>query len=88
LTNLASFIDGNHKSSLFKYCRIYLLPDRGFVIHGCHWQQEIGDISDVHTQLNVSTGQLAHMQGIIDIFTAGRVYTANGQMPQVLPATS
>ncbi len=63
-------------------------PDGGLVIHGCHRQQEIGDISNVHSQLEVAAGKLTHMQGVINVFAAGRINATDGQMPQVFPAAS
>ena len=63
-------------------------PDGGFVIHGCHWQQEVGDVSNVYPQLKVAAGQLTHMQCVIYVFAAGRINATDGQMPQVFPAVS
>ena len=63
-------------------------PDGGLVIHGCHWQQEVGDVSNVHPQLKVAAGKLTHMQCVIYVFAAGRVDATDGQMPQVFPAVS
>ncbi len=63
-------------------------PDGGLVIHGCHRQQEIGDVSNVHSQLKVAARKLTHMQGVVYVFAAGRVNATDGQMPQVFPVVS
>ncbi len=63
-------------------------PDGGLIIHGRHWQQEVGDVSNVHSQLEVAAGKLTHMQGVIYVFAAGRIDATDGQMPQVFPAVS
>ena len=63
-------------------------PNGGLIIHGCHWQQEVGDVSNVHSQLEVAAGKLTHMQGVINVFAAGRVDATDRQMPQVFPAVS
>ena len=63
-------------------------PDGGLVIHGCHRQQEVGDVSNVHPQLDVAAGKLPHMQCVIYVFAAGWIDAADGQMPQVFPAVS
>ena len=63
-------------------------PDGGLIIHGCHWQQEVGDVSNVHSQLKIAAGKLTHMQGVINVFAAGRINATDRQMPQVFPAFS
>ena len=63
-------------------------PDGGLIIHGCHWQQEVGDVSNVHSQLEIAAGKVTHMQGVINVFAAGRVDATDRQMPQVFPAVS
>ena len=63
-------------------------PDRSLIIHCSHWQQEVGHVSNVDAKLQIPIGQLSDMQSIIDVLTAGRVHTANGKVPQILPATS
>ena len=65
-----------------------MVPDRSLIIHCSHWQKEVGHVSNVDAELQVPVGQLSDMQGIIDVLTAGRVYTAYGQVPQILPASS
>jgi len=71
-----------------RHSAAWYTPDGGLVIHGCHRQQEIGDVSNVHPQLKVAAGELTHMQCIIYVFAAGRINATDGQMPQVFPAVS
>jgi hypothetical protein len=71
-----------------RHSAVWHTPDGGLVIHGCHRQQEIGDVSNVHPQLKVAAGELTHMQCIIYVFAAGRINATDGQMPQVFPAVS
>lgn len=61
-------------------------PDGGLIIHCSGRQQEVGDISNVHPELDVAIGQLLYMQGVINVLASGRVHTADWQVPQIFPA--
>ena len=62
------------------------LPGGGLGIHGGAGRQEVGDVSNVHAQLQGAAGQGADVQGVVDVLAARGVHAADGQMAQVLPA--
>ena len=56
-------------------------PARSFIVHGRAGQQEIGDIGDVHPQLQVAIGQGANVQRIVYVLAPRGVHTADRQAP-------
>lgn len=46
--------------------------------------QEVGDVRDVDTQLPVAVGQLARVQGVVDVAAARGVHAADADVAQVL----
>ena len=62
------------------------LPGGSLGIHGGAGRQEVGDVSDVHAQLQGPPGQGADVQGVVDVLAARGVHAADGQVAQVLPA--
>ena len=62
------------------------LPGGSLSIHGGAGCQEVGDVSDVHAQLQGAAGQGADVQGVVDVLAARGVHAADGQVAQVLPA--
>ena len=67
---------------------MHKIPGSCLVIHGRPWLQEVRDVGDVDADLQISGGQLSHMQGVIDIPTPWGIHAADWQMPQILSAPS
>ena len=48
----------------------------------------MGDVCDVHAQLEGAIGQGLDVQGVINVLAPRRIHAADGQMAQVFPARS
>ena len=65
--------------------RIWSQPGSSLLVHWSAWLQEMRHVRDVHADLKIARRQRPHMQCIVNVPAAWRIYTADGQLSEVFP---